>query len=160
MPAQRLICDRCGLRPAPEQVPEGVCPECGGTVRPMARLEGLVDRWFAPPPQVASAMHRRHLQLVELIWTADGRGREFYELLHPKGVSYDRFVDRVTDVVCQGLAEGWIAIDLPPAPVPDDSAYTIHFRDPDRFAERVLATLGNRPADRRPREAAQDVGRL
>jgi hypothetical protein len=140
----RLICDRCGLRPAPELVHGSVCPECAGPVREMARLESLVDRWVAPPPQVASAMHRRHLQLVELIWTADGRGREFYEVLHPKGISYDRFVDRVTQVVCKGLAEGWIEIDLPPAPVPDDRAYQIQFRDPDRFAGEVLASFAPR----------------
>jgi len=137
--AARLICDRCGLRPAPELVQADLCPECGGPVRAMARLEGLLDRWVAPPPQIASVMHRRHLQLIELIWTADGRGREFYELTRPKGVSYDRFVQRVTGVVCRGIAEGWITIQLPPAPVPDDRAYRIDFHDPERFAEEVLA---------------------
>ena len=141
MASGRIICDACGLRLWPEQVAGSACPECGGALRPMARLEALVDRWFAPLPQVASALHRRHLQLVELMWTADGRGHEFYDLVRPKGVSYDRFVDRVNEIVCKGLAEGWISAEIPPAPVPDDRAYQIHFARPDRFADEVMTAF-------------------
>ncbi len=144
MPATRLICDTCGLRVWKVPRPEAVCEECGGPLRAMARLEHLVDRWFAPPEQVASRMHRRHMQLIELMWTADERGREFYDLMRPKGISYDRFVDRVTEVICQGLAEGWIEAQIPATPVPDDRAYAIHYRDPQRFADEVEAVL--RPA--------------
>ena len=144
--ARRIVCDACGLRIWRDEVAESACAECGGRLREMARLEGLVDRWFAPPPQVASAMHRRHLQLVELLWTADGRGREFYELAKPKRVSYDRFVERVTELVCRGLAEGWIRAEIPPAPIPDDRAYRIRFSEPERFADEVLALFA--PRDR------------
>ncbi len=138
MSSSRLICDACGLRFDEPLAGSAVCPECGGRVREMARLERLLDRWVAPPPQVASAMYRRHRQLVELLWTADGRGRQLYELAQPRRVSYDRFVDRVTDIICHGLAEGWIVAHLPSAPVPDDRAYSLEFLDPDRFAAAVL----------------------
>src|SRR5579884_2747454 len=91
-------------------------------------------------------MYRRHRQLVELLWTADGRGRQLYELAQPRRVSYDRFVDRVTDIICHGLAEGWIVAHLPSAPVPDDRAYSLEFLDPDRFAAAVLEAFQPRMA--------------
>jgi hypothetical protein len=43
------------------------CVECGGPYRPMALLEGLVDRLFAPPAQHVSEFYPRHLKLIELM---------------------------------------------------------------------------------------------
>ena len=76
----------------------------------MALLEGLVDRWFAPPAQHVSELYPRHVKLIELMWTADGRGRETYEALAPEKVSYTQFVTRATQVVVRGLAEGLVRI--------------------------------------------------
>jgi hypothetical protein len=135
----RLICNRCGYRTWLPSNAERTCPECPGKLRPMGPLEGLFDRWFGPPELTASELHHRHLQLVELLWTKDGRAREFYDLLQPKGVSYAKFVARVTPLICRGLREGWIEARLPPAPVPDDSAYELRFVDPERFAEELAA---------------------
>ena len=53
-------------------------------------------------------------------------------------VSYTQFVTRATQVVVQGLAEGWIVADIPPAPTDDDAAYGLHFVDPERWAEALL----------------------
>jgi hypothetical protein len=156
----RSICNACGLRFTEEPVGEDTCPECGGPLRRMALLEAWVDRWLAPPPQVSSDMHHRHLQLIELLWTANDRGREFYELANLDGVSYSRFVRRVTDVVCQGLAEGWIEAEIPLAPIPDDRHYKIHYHEPQRFADAVIAAFkprrAPRPADERTNGHALD----
>src|SRR4051794_41422402 len=125
--ARRAICDRCGARGwlAPDE--ERVCAECGGTYRPMAFLEGLVDRWFAPAPQHVSDFYPRHLKLIELMWTAEGRGRDMYKALAPSKMSYTQFVARATQVVVRGIAEGWIEVDLPAAPTSDDAQYGVRF---------------------------------
>jgi hypothetical protein len=117
----------------------------------MGRLEGMVDRWFAPPEQVASRMHRRHLQLLEEIWSADGRSRELYDLLRPKGVSFDKFLDRSLEVLTRGIEDGWISAELPAAPVPDDRAYAITIGDPDRFAAALEEAFPAPPQRRRDR---------
>jgi hypothetical protein len=107
----------------------------------MALLEGLVDRWFAPPSQRVSEFYPRHLKLIELMWTARGRGRETYEALGLERVSYTQFVARATPVVLRGLAEGWIEARLPAAPTEDDSLYDIKFVDPERWAEELTAAF-------------------
>lgn len=103
----------------------------------MGPFEAFVDKWFAPPDMHASDMHRRHMQLVELLWTADGRGREWFEIISPKRVSYASFVKRVNPLICRGLDEGWIVATIPRAPVPSDSAYGLEVKDPDRFIDEL-----------------------
>jgi len=140
--ARRAICDRCGARGWLEPSESRMCAECGGPYRPMALLEGLVDRWFAPPSQHVSELYPRHVKLIELMWTADGRGRETYEALAPEKVSYTQFVTRATQVVVRGLAEGWIESDIPSAPSNDDSQYRVRFVDPERWADELTAAFG------------------
>jgi hypothetical protein len=116
----------------------------------MAPLEGLVDRWFAPPAQHVSEFYPRHLKLIELMWTAEGRGREMYAALGLEKVSYSQFVMLATQLVVRGLDEGWIEADLPVAPTTDDSAYRIRFIDAERWAEELTAAFaGNLPLDDR-----------
>src|SRR5919199_2669730 len=129
---ERLICHDCGQRAWLEPGRERTCPECGGYLRHFGPLEGLVDRFFAPPDHVDSQLHHRHVQMVELLWTRDDRGREYYDIIRPK-MSYGRFVKAVTELVCRGLEEGWAELMLPRAPVPDDRAYNLVFPDPNRF---------------------------
>jgi hypothetical protein len=103
----------------------------------MALLEGLVDRWFAPPAQNVSELYPRHLKLIELMWTSEGRGREMYEALGIDTISYPQFVTRATRLIVRGLDEGWITAEIPAAPTADDSAYRIHFVDADRWADEL-----------------------
>ena len=87
---------------------------------------------------------------LELMWTAEGRGRETYEALAPEKVSYTQFVTRATQVVVRGLAEGWIQVDLPVAPTADDSQYRVRFVDAERWADELTAAFSvNLPADGR-----------
>jgi hypothetical protein len=119
----------------------------------MALLEGIFDRLFAPPPQHVSEFYPRHLKLIELIWTADGRGREMYEALGLEKVSYTQFVTRATQVVVRGLAEGWIELAMPPAPTEDDTLYRVRFVDADRWADELTAAFAvNLPSDEHARE--------
>jgi len=140
--ARRAICDGCGARTWLEPGEVRRCGECGGPIRQMALLEGLVDRWFAPPSLRVSEFYPRHLKLIELMWTADGRGRATFEALGLEKVSYTQFVTRATEVVVRGLAEGWIEADIPAAPVEDDAAYGVRFVDPDRWADELTAAFG------------------
>lgn len=143
MERRRLICASCGQRFWLPAGGERVCAECGGYLRHFGPLEGLVDRFFAPPDQIDSQLHRRHLQMVELLWTQDNRGREYYDIIRPK-MAYGRFVKVVTELVCRGLEEGWAELVLPPAPVPDDRAYKLVFSDPDRFAAEMTKLFEKR----------------
>ena len=111
----------------------------------MALLEGLVDRWLAPAPQHVSEFYPRHLKLIELLWTADNRGREMYDALAPAKVSYSQFVTRATQIVVRGLAEGWIEVTIPPAPTTDDTAYALHFVDPERWADELAVAFARQP---------------
>ncbi|MCC6178533.1 MAG: hypothetical protein IT305_24785 [Chloroflexi bacterium] len=137
MALERLICADCGHRLWHDVDAPIPCPDCDGELRRMGPFEAFVDRWFAPPDMNASDMHRRHLQLVELLWTADERGREWYEIVRPKRVSYSAFVKRVNPLICRGLEEGWITTKIPPAPVPNDSAYSLEITDPERFVDEM-----------------------
>lgn len=139
--ARRAICDRCGARDWLEPGEERICAECGGPYRRMALLEGIVDRLFAPPAQHVSEFFPRHLKLVELMWTAEGRGRETFEALALEKVSYTQFVTRATQVVVRGLAEGWIAIHIPAAPTTDDKQYHVTFLDPEKWADELTAAF-------------------
>jgi hypothetical protein len=133
----RLICADCGHRLWAQPDQRKPCPDCGGELRRMGPFEAFVDRWFAPPDMHASDMHRRHMQLVELLWTADDRGREWYEIVSPKRVSYSSFVKRVNPLICRGLEEGWIVTRIPKAPVPSDAAYGLDITDPERFVDEL-----------------------
>ena len=139
---RRAICDRCGARGWLQPGEERTCGECGGPYRPMAPLEGLIDRFFAPPAQHVSELYPRHLKLIELMWTAHGFGRATYEALALEKVPYAAFVTRATEIVLRGLAEGWIQADIPAAPTDDDQAYHMRFVDPDRWAEELTAAFG------------------
>jgi hypothetical protein len=147
--AQPLICTSCGQR-AKGASPEQPCTACGAPLRPMTRMEALFDRWFGPSAASVSECYHRHRQLTELLWSRDGRGQEYYNIVRP-GVSYAKFLQRVTDIVCQGVLEGWIELRIPPVPVPDDAAYGIEFKDPDRFAAELTAAFAKPDATRPPR---------
>ena len=136
-PPDRLICADCGHRLWAQPDLRTPCPDCGGELRRMGPFEAFVDRWFAPPDMHASDMHRRHMQLVELLWTADDRGREWYEIVRPRRVSYSAFVKRVNPLICRGLDEGWIVARIPRAPVPSDTAYGLDIVDPERFVDEL-----------------------
>ena len=120
----------------------------------MTRFEGFLDRWFAPSETQESEFYWRHRRLMETLWSADGRGQEYYNILRPP-VSYSRFTQRVTDIVCQGILEGWVEVRLPSVPTTDDAAYGLVFKDPDRFATAVteaFPTGGTKPPATGPRE--------
>ncbi|MFN8522623.1 MAG: hypothetical protein U0821_05890 [Chloroflexota bacterium] len=133
----RVICAACGNRLWIDPGQDLSCEECGGELRQMGPFERFVDRWFAPPDMRASDLHRRHLQLVELLWTEDGRGREWYEIVRPHKVSYTAFVRRVNVLVCRALDEGWMEAQIPRAPIPNDAAYGLVVHDPDRFVSEM-----------------------
>ena len=143
---RRVICDRCGGRSWLQGGEQRACRECGGAFRDMGLLEGLVDRWFAPPEHRASEFYPRHLKLIELMWTAHGRGQATYDALQPERVSYSQFVPRATQVVVKGLREGWIASTIPAGPTDDDDQYQVRFLDPERWADELA--LAFQPAAR------------
>jgi len=148
---QPRICTSCGQR-STNSAADAVCTACGAPLRAMTRMEALFDRWFGPSAASVSECYHRHRQLTELLWSRDGRGQEYYNILRP-GISYSKFLQRVTDIICQGVRDGWVELRIPPVPVPDDAAYGIEFKDPDRFAAELTAAFAVPDAQRgkRPR---------
>ena len=81
------------------------------------RVESFVDRWFAPSEAFESEFYHRHRKLLELLWTSDGRGQEYYNILRPTA-PYSRFISRVTDIVIQGIQEVGSRCSCPSCPLP------------------------------------------
>jgi hypothetical protein len=142
-PPERLICHACGQRFWIQVGDERTCRECGGRLRHFGPLEGLVERFFAPDDLVDSRLYRYHLRMVEALWTRDNRGREYFEILRPR-MSYGRFEKLVTELICEGLRDGWAELRVPPAPVPSDDAYELVFRDEARFVAEMTARFESR----------------
>jgi hypothetical protein len=111
----------------------------------MSGWERFVDRWFGPSETLESEFYYRHRKLIELLWTSDGRGQEYYNILRP-GVPYSRFITRVTDIVIAGVQDGWVELRLPLVPTIDDAAYGVVFKDPDRFAATVTEAFPSKTA--------------
>jgi hypothetical protein len=135
IPETRMVCSGCGAREIVVAGDEAACTRCGAALRRPGPLERIVDGLLAPAARVSPAFHR-HLQLVQELWTADGRDQELYAALRPR-MSLSKFATQVTELVIRGIEEGWIELHLPIAPINDESAYWIEFRDPDRFADEI-----------------------
>lgn len=132
-----LVCATCGKRYTRKEVSTSQCPECGGHVRPSGLLASLAQRWVSPREPPPPEPYHRHVQMIQSMWSADGRGQEYYRIVGAP-VSYSTFLNRVTALVCRGIEEGWIEVVVPRAPVRDESAYQIRFLDPERFADEVF----------------------
>ncbi|MCC6943213.1 MAG: hypothetical protein IT335_01475 [Thermomicrobiales bacterium] len=89
---------------------------------------------------VATDLRSKHRQLIRMIWTRNGRGEQYFRVLEPD-MTYSKFEKQVTEIVCQGLEEGWITVSLPVAPSIDESAYQITIVDEDRFVDEMQAVV-------------------
>ena len=139
----RLICTGCGARTDFLAGNPEICVHCGGALRKPGQLDRLVDGLLAAPSGYVSPAFHRHLQLVQELWTENGRDQELYATLRPK-MSLSKFTGLVTDLVCRGLEEGWIVLHLPPSPSNNDGAYRIEFRDSNRFIDELGAMFPHR----------------
>jgi len=135
-----LWCDSCRRSYRHEDTHDASCPVCGNEARPMGKFSAIV-RGLMSNELAASPLETRHRQLVRLIWTANGMGEQYYRALAPD-ISYARFEAKVTDLLCRGAEEGWVRFVIPPAPRPDESAYTMEFQDEHRFVAELHALIG------------------
>src|SRR5215212_4947309 len=134
--SSRLICGSCGSwTTVYGGVPE-TCVECGGPLRKPGPLDRIVDNLLAAPTGQLSAAYHRHVQLIQELWTAEGRDQELYAALRPR-MSLSKFTGQVTELVIRGLEEGWIEARIPSAPIDDDAAYELKFLDSDRFIDEL-----------------------
>jgi hypothetical protein len=97
---------------------------------------GAILRGLMATEMVASDLRTKHRQLVRMIWTRNGLGEQYYRVLEPD-ITYSKFESRVTDLICQGLEQGWVRLQLPPAPSADETEYAVHFADEQRFVEEL-----------------------
>lgn len=135
-----LWCDTCRRSYRHEATNEGSCPVCGSDTRSIGKFSAIV-RGLMSNDMAASPLETRHRQLVGLIWTRNGMGEQYYRVLAPD-MSYSRFESRVTELLCNAAEEGWVRFKIPPAPRPDESAYSIDFDDEDRFINELQALVG------------------
>lgn len=134
-PKTYLWCDPCRRSFSHADAEHGDCPVCGNPMREMGKVSAVL-RGLMATELVASDMRIKHRQLVRMIWTRNGLGEQYYRVLEPD-MTYGRFESRVTDLVCRGAEEGWIAITLPVAPSLIDDDYKIDIRDEDRFVDEL-----------------------
>lgn len=139
MPEQFYWCMRCERTLlSPGLGPDRACPHCG---EPAERISWLTAalRKVSQGPARRSDLQQKHLQLIQAIWTADGMGQRYFEICQPGSMYYSRFVRRVTELICRGIEEGWIALTLPAQPLAPDARYSIEYRDPERFVRELEA---------------------
>jgi hypothetical protein len=114
------------------------CPHCGGQVERISWLTAAL-RKVGQGTGNRSDVQQKHLQLIQALWTADGMGQRYFELCQPGNMYYSRFVRQVTELICRGLEEGWIALRLPVNPLEHRDGYAIEYRDPERFVHELEA---------------------
>jgi hypothetical protein len=134
-----LWCDACRRSFTHDDARDGVCPLCAGPVRPMGKMSALL-RGLMATEMVATDLRSKHRQLIRMIWTRNGRGEQYFRVLEPD-MTYSKFEKQVTEIVCQGLEEGWITVSLPVAPSIDESAYQITIVDENRFVDEMQAVV-------------------
>lgn len=117
---------------------DGTCPTCGGGTRRISWLTAAL-RKVGQGTGNRSDMQQRHLQLIQAIWTADGMGQRYFEICQPGSMYYSRFIRRVTELICQGIEEGWITLTLPANPLDPKGRYAIEYREPERFVAELQA---------------------
>lgn len=126
-----LWCDACKRSFRHEDAPDDACPICGKSMRPTGKMTAIL-RGLMANELVAGDLRTKHRQLIRLIWTRNGMGEQYYRVLTPD-MPYNRFEARVTDLLCRGAAEGWVAFVFPAAPSADESDYKLEFTDENRF---------------------------
>jgi DNA-directed RNA polymerase subunit RPC12/RpoP len=139
MPEPLYWCQQCERTIIADDLDDGgACPNCGG---PTSRISWLtsalrkVGQGTGNRPEV----QQKHLQLIEAIWTADGMGQRYFEICQPGNMYYSRFVRRVTELICRGIEEGWIGLQMPDNPLAKNARYGIDYRDQDRFVRELIA---------------------
>ena len=130
-----LWCDTCRRSYRHHETHNGTCPVCGGETRPIGKYRAIV-RGLMSNELVTSEIYTKHRQLIRMIWTRNGMGEQYYRALGAD-ISYNRFEARVTDLLCRGALEGWVAFVFPPAPTADDAAYRLEFTDENRFIDEL-----------------------
>jgi hypothetical protein len=105
----------------------------------MSRFAAIA-RGFMANELSGSELETKHRQLIRMIWTRNGMGERYYQVLAPD-MSYSRFEGHVTGLLARGAEEGWVRFVFPPAPTSDDSAYRIEFLDEERFVRELEALV-------------------
>lgn len=135
-----LWCDACRRSYRHEETDDGACPVCRNPTREIGKfsaiLRGLMANELASSPIIS-----RHRQLVKLIWTRNGMGEQYYRIIAPE-MAYNRFEERVTDILCRGAEEGWVKFVIPPAPREDEAEYRLELVDEDRFITELQVLAG------------------
>jgi hypothetical protein len=144
-----LWCDPCRRSFSYRDAPDADCPVCNTPMREMGKMSAVL-RGLMATEMVASDLRTKHRQLVRMIWTRSGAGEQYFRVLEPD-MTYSRFEARVTDLISLGAEEGWITIELPPAPSIDDSLYRIVFNDEERFVQELNELVEK---SRKPRKHA------
>ena len=136
--ANYLWCPTCRRSFSHADAPEGVCPVCAGPTTELGRLAAIA-RGFMANELSSSDLETRHRQLIRLIWTRNGMGERYYQVLAPD-MPYSRFEAQVTGLLARGAEEGWVRFVLPPAPSADESAYRLEL-DEERFVRELEALV-------------------
>jgi hypothetical protein len=138
-PKTYLWCQSCRRSFSHADAPSGTCPVCSAPMREMSRFAAIA-RGFMANELTASGLETKHRQLIRLIWTRNGMGERYYQVLAPD-MPYSRFEARVTSLLARGADEGWVRFVLPASPSADEAAYRLEFVDEERFVRELEALV-------------------
>lgn len=130
-----LWCSHCRRSFSHHDAPDALCPVCSLELASMGKFAAIV-RGLMSQELAAPEIKTKHRQLIRLIWTRNGMGERYYNVLNPD-LPYNRFEARVTDLLCRGAEEGWVRFIMPPAPSQDEGNYRLEFVDEDRFVAEL-----------------------
>ncbi|MFT4039551.1 MAG: hypothetical protein QM692_15290 [Thermomicrobiales bacterium] len=105
----------------------------------MSRIAAIA-RGLMANELTTSPLQSKHRQLIKLIWSRNGMGEQYYKVLAPD-MPYSRFESRMTKLMEQGAAEGWVRFIFPLAPTEDESEYRMEFVDELRFITELEALV-------------------
>jgi hypothetical protein len=131
---KNLRCAECGERYDADLMADAVaCPKCRHKLPRIDQVRELLDEWYYPRRWYKDVDRPRARFLVERLWQQQFEPQHLYQTLAPANTNFDVFCFTVTNIVINGVEQGWARLDLPENPLADDPVYRLQITDLDRF---------------------------
>ena len=139
---KNLNCQHCGRAfDADLMADSPKCSHCGAPLSRIEQVTELLDMWYYPRRWQRAIDRPSVAFLVERLWSQQFDPRKLYEGLAPSRTNFEVFCHTVTQVVMQGIRQGWVKLHLPDDPLADDPMYRLEFLDQERFADEMERAL-------------------
>ena len=135
---RRITCPQCGQDTSVADTKANiVCSTCDHPMTKWLRFSLLLDQWYEAKKWRKDIVRPDAMYVLEMLWTANGMGKQIYEATSPKDTPYSIFVYTVTRAIARGIDEAWVEIIEPAYPLANDPIYRLKFTDPDRLPDEI-----------------------